>query len=165
MKGIFLLLGSNIGDRLGHLQRAKNLLEEYPIAIVDYSSVYESAPWGKEDQEWFLNLLLRIDTTLEPFDLLQVCLETEQKMGRMRQEKWGARMIDIDLLYYNNLAMHTDDLILPHPGIAHRRFALLPLCEIAANELHPVELVTHRHLLLHCPDPLECVPTNLQIQL
>ncbi len=156
MKGIYLLLGTNLGDRLANLQQGASILETLDVAIVDYSSVYESAPWGNENQPWFLNMVVRIDTMLPPDRLLQTCLAVEKQMGRVRQEKWGERIIDVDILYYDNETIATEDLTIPHPGIASRRFTLMPLVEISPSEIHPSLAKTNRELLQLCEDPLAC---------
>jgi len=165
MKGIFLLLGTNLGDKQANLQQAINLLKDNELAIVDYSSVYESAPWGDENQGWFLNMVLRIETFLEPHQLLKVCLGTEEQMGRKRIKKWGERLIDIDILYYDNLTEEQEGLTIPHPGIAVRKFTLLPLTEIAANEKHPLLNLSQSNLLEVCPDELECRKTEIQLDI
>ncbi len=165
MKGIFLLLGSNLGDRLANLQQAQTILESSEMTVVDFSSVYESAPWGEPDQGWFLNLVLRVDTIHDPHQLLFNCLKAEKQMGRERTKRWGERIIDIDLLYYDNFTLESDDLILPHPGIALRRFTLMPMVEIAPLEFHPVLNLAQKELLEICPDKLECRLTDLKLTL
>lgn len=165
MKGIFLLLGTNLGDKVSNLQTAIDLLKEQELGIVDYSSVYESAPWGDENQGWFLNIVLRIDTFLQPDELLRVCLKTEEQMGRKRLKKWGERSIDIDILYFDNLTQNANDLIIPHPGIAMRKFTLLPLEEIAPKEIHPLLNMTQSELLEICPDELKCKVSKIQLNI
>ena len=165
MKGIFLLLGTNLGDRLANLQQATDHLCSHGLQVTDYSSIYESAPWGDENQAWFLNMILRIDTVYEPAELLNACLDTELKMGRKRIKKWGERNIDIDILYYDNYSLVSESLTLPHPGIPLRKFTLMPMAEIAPNEVHPLLNVSQQHLLESCPDPLECTITQYKINL
>ena len=165
MKGIFLLLGSNLGDRMQNLQRAKDLLASQEITIVDYSAVYESAPWGDENQPWFLNMVLRVDTIHDPQSLLESCLRAEQQMGRTRLKKWGERIIDVDILYYDNLEIESPELRIPHPGIAMRKFTLMPLSELAPKEIHPLLNLSQEKLLEICPDQLECYQTDLHFQL
>lgn len=164
MKGIFLLLGTNLGDRLTNLQQATAALKTYEMTVADYSSIYESAPWGDENQGWFLNMVLRVDTIHNPESLLNACLSTEIQLGRKRYKKWGERLIDIDLLYYDNFVLETEKLILPHPGIPLRQFTLQPLVEVAPHELHPVLNLTQKHLLDICPDHLECRKTEMTIK-
>lgn len=161
MKGIFLLLGSNMGDKTQNLTKAKELLQAEALTIVRQSFVYESAPWGNENQGWFLNMVLKTDTSMEPEELLNACLSIEQKMGRKRIQKWGERIIDIDILYYHNLTIDKERLVVPHPGISMRRFTLMPLAEIAANEVHPTLNKTQAELLAICPDNLECKKTEI----
>ena len=103
MNGIYLLLGSNLGDRLGNLKKAEDLLEKAKIKVLNESSIYETEPWGKQDQPWFFNVVLQIETSLRPVELLEKCLEVELSMGRHRKEKWGERIIDIDILYYDDV--------------------------------------------------------------
>lgn len=163
MKGIFLLLGTNIGKKTENLRLAVDLLQNGELHIVDYSSIYESAPWGKTDQNWFLNMVLRIDTVLTPLELLEYCLETEKKMGRIRAEKWGERIIDIDVLYYDNVISNEARLVLPHPGIPTRKFTLMPLTEVAPNEIHPALNLSQKELLKSCNDDLACYKTEIEI--
>ncbi|WP_421877829.1 2-amino-4-hydroxy-6-hydroxymethyldihydropteridine diphosphokinase [Marinoscillum sp.] len=163
MKGIYLLLGSNLGDRLQNLRQAASILEAHEMTITDYSSVYESAPWGNEDQPWFLNMVLRIDTIHSSEKLLECCLDTEIQMGRKRHKKWGERIIDVDILYYDNLTQESDELTIPHPGIPLRKFTLMPLVEIAPNEMHPLLNQTNAQLLEICPDQLACHLSDSEI--
>lgn len=163
MKGIFLLLGTNLGNKASNLQLAVDLLKGQGLLIVDHSGIYKSAPWGNEDQDWFLNMVLKIDTFLQPAELLNVCLKTEGQMGRRRTKKWGERVIDIDILYYHGLAIHEKNLVIPHPGIAMRKFTLLPLKEIAPSEIHPLLNRSQSQLAEACPDKLECELSNYEI--
>lgn len=152
----FLSLGSNLGDRLKNLQQAVaviNLLAAVPFTIKT-SKVYETAAWGKTDQPAFLNAVMSLQTSLSPHQLLNKILEAEQLMGRVRDEKWGPRTIDIDILYYNNDIMQHDALVVPHPEIAQRRFVLQPLCDLAPDFMHPVLHQTSRQLLDNCADVL-----------
>ncbi|WP_258104014.1 2-amino-4-hydroxy-6-hydroxymethyldihydropteridine diphosphokinase [Marinoscillum sp. MHG1-6] len=165
MKGIFILLGSNLGNRSENFQKAIELLEAKHIPTISTSSIYETEPWGNPNQDWFLNMVIEVDTVLTPKELLNVCLDTEVQMGRERIEKWGARIIDIDILYFNDEKIDTDNLRIPHPGIAMRRFTLLPLCDLIPSESHPILSLTQKEMLAVCPDELECrkVSTNLNL--
>jgi 2-amino-4-hydroxy-6-hydroxymethyldihydropteridine diphosphokinase len=154
MNRTYLLIGGNVGDRHGNLQQAAQLIEAQAGKIVKRSAVYETAAWGKEDQPAFLNQVLQVETELEPTALLQSILNAEQQMGRIRQEKYGPRTIDIDILLYNDLSMNTAELVIPHPQLPLRRFALMPLAEIAASRLHPILKKSIDELLLECPDKL-----------
>lgn len=118
------------------------------------SGLYETAAWGKTDQAAFLNQVLYCETELGPEELLSACLSIERKMGRIRDEKWAARVIDIDILFFGSEIIHRKHLHIPHPHLSERRFVLEPLCEIAADWVHPVLKRTMRDLLADCPDQL-----------
>lgn len=150
----FLLLGTNLGDRKRNLTIARNTIEVAIGPIIQASATYETEAWGKVDQPHFLNQAIAVQTDFEPLPLLQGLLQIEKQMGRERVVKWGERLIDIDILLYDKLDVHTPDLIIPHHELANRRFALVPLAEIAANVLHPGHHVTIRELLERCPDKL-----------
>ncbi len=148
----YLLLGANIGDRAETLQRATDLISERIGPVVQQSGLYETAPWGVTDQPAFLNRVLGVETRLGPDDVLTLTQSIEQELGRVRLEKWGARMIDIDLLYYDQLRLQTDRLTIPHPYLHQRRFTLVPLAEIAPEFVHPVLQKTTLELLADCED-------------
>lgn len=155
MKTCYLLLGTNLGDKLENLQLAHKKLGDSAGVIQKTSSIYCTAPWGKEDQDDFYNQALEIQTELDPLDLLHTILQVEKELGRERDGiKWGSRIIDIDLLFYENKIIQLPELILPHPYIAERRFVLTPLKEIAAGKTHPITGMTVQEMLEHCPDPL-----------
>ena len=151
----YLLIGGNQGDREAMLAEARTHLETAAGTIRQASSLYETAPWGKSDQGWFLNQALQVETEADPATLLKTLLQIEEKMGRKRAEKYGSRRIDIDILFFNDAILHRPDLVIPHPEIANRRFVLEPLNEIAPDYLHPVLHRSVRELLLACTDPLE----------
>jgi 2-amino-4-hydroxy-6-hydroxymethyldihydropteridine diphosphokinase len=154
MAGIFLLLGSNLGDRVLNLREARKRIEATCGPCLQASSVYRTAAWGKTDQPEFLNQALEIKTTLLPDNLLMAIQDIEKAMGRERIEKWGTRIIDIDILIYNNHVIRTRDLMLPHPQLENRRFALAPLNDIAPNLVHPLSGKKISELLDICPDQL-----------
>ena len=154
-KGIYVLLGSNKGDRLGYLSRAKELIKVSVGEIIQQSSIYESAAWGKTDQQDFLNQVIEISTVHKPETLLQHLLKIENELGRQRIEKWGPREIDLDILFYGVEIIDTSLLSIPHPAIAERRFTLIPLAEIAPRLGHPLSKKTMAQLLDECADPLE----------
>ncbi len=154
MDGIYLLLGGNLGDRWNNLVKAQYLLKREPINIISSSSIYESASWGIQNQPDFLNLSIKIYTELQPIHLLERCLMIENVMGRERIVKWGSRLIDIDILYYHNEIISTDDLKVPHPGIPDRKFTITPLAELAPNEVHPLLNKNQQTLLEACKDNL-----------
>jgi 2-amino-4-hydroxy-6-hydroxymethyldihydropteridine diphosphokinase len=154
IEGVFLLTGSNLGDLEANLAKAATLIAQHCGAIVQRSSLYQTAAWGKQDQNDFLNQVLQIKTSHTAESLLTQVLAIEQSMGRVRKEKWGERLIDIDILYVNQSIINTPHLQVPHPGIVSRRFVLEPLTEIAPDLIHPVLLKSNSALLANCTDPL-----------
>ena len=149
---IYLLLGSNLGDRLLIMQAARELIQKRIGEIHAVSSVYETAPWGVLDQPAFLNQVIKVQTTLEPEELLRIILEIEHELGRIRYERWGARVIDIDILYFQNLILDSARLTIPHPRLHERSFTLAPLAEIAPDYIHPVFGKNTVELLALCKD-------------
>ena len=124
-------LGSNMGDTKAALETAiSHLAGRGDIRVIQRSSNYRSPPCGPIPQDDFRNACILVETTLTPQELLAVCLETEKRMGRIREERWGPRLIDIDVLLYGETAIDEPDLTLPHPRMAERAFVLVPLCEI-----------------------------------
>lgn len=130
----FLGLGANLDDREEHLKNALAALHRWPgVEVVETSSVYETEPWGRPDQPAFLNLACRVHTSLSPQDLLMACQAVENAQGRVREEKWGPRTIDIDILLYGQETVTEPDLLIPHQYLCERAFVLVPLGEIAPN--------------------------------
>jgi 2-amino-4-hydroxy-6-hydroxymethyldihydropteridine diphosphokinase len=140
MVNVFLLLGGNLGNRQLMLQQAIEQVGEQVGKVVKTSSVYETAAWGKTNQPDYLNQVIEVQTKLSPQQVLAKILAIELTMGRQRIEKWGARTIDIDILFYSNIIINQPGLIIPHPELQNRRFTLEPLAEIAPGFLHPVVL-------------------------
>lgn len=139
MNEAFISIGSNIGERNTYLKQAVQALNERTDTTVEkVSSIYETAPVGYVDQADFLNIVISIQTMLSAQDLLGVCQEIEQELGRERTIRWGPRTVDLDILLYNQDNIETEDLIVPHPRMAERAFVLIPLLEIAPNAMHPV---------------------------
>ena len=136
---VFIALGSNIGNKRENLERALDKMSELPdTEIIKRSSVIETEPFGYIEQESFLNSVAELNTLLLPHEMLGNLLGIEDEMGRVRVIKWGPRIIDLDILFYNDMVMSDMNLTVPHPGIAERMFVLDPLFEIAPNFLHPV---------------------------
>lgn len=127
----YLSLGSNLGDRLGHLVRGLcYLLAPRQVELVAVSSVYETAPWGRTDQGPFLNAAALVRTTLEPRELLFACQAAERSEGRERLERWGPRTLDVDIALYGEVSIAEPDLVIPHPRLGERAFVLVPLLEL-----------------------------------
>jgi len=135
----YLGLGSNLGDREQFITHALEILKKNPeITIIKTSSIIETEPYGKTAQPQFLNCAVEISTSLKPSELLKICLETENILGRRRKEKWGARKIDLDILFYGDEIINSKDLKIPHPDLQNRAFVLQSLVEICPNYVHPI---------------------------
>ncbi len=148
-QSVFLGLGSNIGNRSFNIQESLRLLKEIPtIKIIRQSTVIETAPVGNIKQGFFLNQVIEIVTDEPPNQLLQICLQIEEQLGRVRIQKWGPRIIDIDILFFGSEIMHIDGLCIPHPEAARRLFVLEPMAEIASEYIHP-ELLQPIRVILH----------------
>jgi len=154
MNTAYLLTGGNMGNRLNNLQQAAESIQQNCGKIVTSSSIYETEAWGKTDQPAFLNQALHIETDLSPDELMQMLLDIESKMGRIRTIKMGPRIIDLDILLINDLIQASALLTIPHPALPLRKFALLPLAEIAPDLIHPAEKKSILELLQICPDTL-----------
>ena len=152
---VFLLLGSNLGDRNSFLANAEIQLLVNDIIIVNKSSIYETAPWGVIDQQPYLNQVLEVTAYFTPLGLLETILAIETKLGRDRLEKWGSRTIDIDILYFNNEIINEAKLSIPHPLLEKRAFALIPLVEVAKDYIHPLLMKSNKELLDACTDDLK----------
>jgi 2-amino-4-hydroxy-6-hydroxymethyldihydropteridine diphosphokinase len=153
----YLLLGSNQGDRLYFLRVATEHIAALPGQLITKSAIYQTEAWGLPNQPDFLNQVLQFNTMLSPEELLENINRIEQELGRIRVIKWGERVIDIDILYYDDLILNTPKLLIPHPHLQERRFTLMPLVEIAPDYRHPIYQVTNKDLLAKCPDQLEVV--------
>ena len=143
-----------MGQRDEQLAYAARLIEERCGTIIDRSSLYETAAWGKTDQESFLNQALVLETPLNARDLLHEILYIENLMGRDRIEKYGPRIIDIDIIFFNHQVIKEDGLTIPHPEMAKRRFVLEPLNQVIPAYIHPVYYKTVSELLYQCDDTL-----------
>ena len=138
LQAVHLLLGSNLGNRKEILDKAIELIIQKIGIIISQSKDYETKPWGVTDQPDFLNLAITIHTKLKPLEILEQTQVIENQLGRVRKEKWGARLIDIDLIFYGNEIIDEPNLKVPHPLMQERDFALIPLAEIAPDFVHPV---------------------------
>jgi 2-amino-4-hydroxy-6-hydroxymethyldihydropteridine diphosphokinase len=155
MNDAYLLIGGNIGDRESFLHKSIESIELHCGKILKKSMVYETQAWGKTDQDPFLNQVLKISTELSPQELLKKILGVEKELGRIRDEKYGARTIDIDILYFGDEIISEAALTIPHPRIAERRFVLIPLAEIAQKFIDPIHQQSIETLLKNCNDKLE----------
>lgn len=154
-KTAYLLLGSNLGDREKFITDALALLEARVGELAQVSGQYETAAWGKTDQPSFINMAIKVETVLDPFQLLEAVLKIEADLGRVRYEKWGSRLIDIDIILYEDQVIDQEQrLQIPHPEMQHRKFVLLPLSEIASNIVHPILKKNISELLYALEDDL-----------
>nr|BEI32159.1 2-amino-4-hydroxy-6-hydroxymethyldihydropteridine diphosphokinase [Planococcus sp. (in: firmicutes)] len=141
MNEVYLSLGSNLGDRKAQLQEAVRLLQTNPsISNIKMSSIYETAPVGYLDQHAFLNLVIRLETSLSPLELLDICQEIEQALHRERLVRWGPRTVDLDVLLYGKEQLATERLTIPHPRMYERAFVLVPLQELMPSLILPEDL-------------------------
>ncbi|MGW8121334.1 2-amino-4-hydroxy-6-hydroxymethyldihydropteridine diphosphokinase [Roseivirga echinicomitans] len=155
MGDIYLLLGTNLGDRERNLQIAKEQLTAHQLTIKKESAIYETAAWGIEDQPSFLNQVVIVDSSKAPERILMIISIIEALMGRERSEKWAQRVIDIDILYYGDIVIDKSRLKIPHPEIQNRRFTLAPLVELVPDFIHPVSGKTQLEMLEDCQDQLK----------
>lgn len=161
-KKVYLLLGSNMGNRFQLLYAAKEQIENRVGKLVASSAFYETEAWGKEDQDLFINQALVVETKLSAEAVLETVLNIEEELGRERSERWAARLIDIDLIFFENeIIAVPDKLTIPHPQMQYRRFVLQPLSEIAGQFMHPVLQQTVSDILTTLTDKLSVSKINL----
>ena len=151
LHSVFIILGSNLGDKIAHLEQGCDWLRQ--IGTVNRSSnIYETEPWGVDDHPSYLNLVLELTTDLPPGRLMKACLRIERQFGRIRKKGIKPRVLDIDILLYDNRIVEQKKVTIPHPRMHLRRFALIPLAELAPDKVHPVFGITIKELLDQCPD-------------
>ncbi len=151
----YLLIGGNMGNRLALLEQASSMLAQHCGSIVRQSAVYETAAWGRTNQPAFLNQAIELNTSLEAPALLTQTNAIELALGRVRNEQYAPRLMDIDLIFFNEAIIHLPQLTIPHPHIAVRRFVLVPLAELIPDYIHPVLKISVQTMLEQCSDPLD----------
>lgn len=154
---VFLGIGSNMGDRKANIKTASDLIEKFIGKIAKRSHLYETQPWGQPEQEWFYNQVVMANTTLDPRGLLETVGQIERQMGRKRTEKWGPRIIDVDILFYGKRVIRDKGLEIPHPELHERAFVLAPLMEIAPEYEHPILHKPIDVLFMECRDLSEVI--------
>jgi 2-amino-4-hydroxy-6-hydroxymethyldihydropteridine diphosphokinase len=160
MNSTYLLIGGNLGNRIENLAMARSLIENELGKIIKVSSIYETAAWGITKQPDFLNQVLLIKTKFSPEKMMQLILSIENKMGRVRTQKNASRIIDIDILFFNDEIISNENLTIPHLEIQNRKFALIPLNEIASDLVHPVFKQSIKNLLSTSKDKLQVKPLS-----
>jgi 2-amino-4-hydroxy-6-hydroxymethyldihydropteridine diphosphokinase len=155
---IYLGLGSNIGDKLSFIKSAeKEISKLNGTKVLRSSSIYKTEPWGIKSQDEFLNSVLEIEFTFKPEDLLKELKKIEIFLGRKKRDKWSEREIDIDILFFHNMILKSDNMNIPHPEIQNRKFVLIPLCELNHGFIHPVFNCTIKTLLERTTDNSEII--------
>ena len=152
IENIFLGIGSNQGDRELNLKNSIKLLNSRVGKVLNTSGIYESEPWGFKNQNYFLNQVIEIETHIDPNDLLNICKNIEYDMGRKPEIRWGKRVIDIDILYYQSKVINEEKLIIPHKLMHERKFVMIPLNDLNENHLHPILKITNKEILNKCID-------------
>lgn len=154
MRQVHILLGGNLGDREKKLAEARFFINKSIGKIIEVSSIYETAAWGKENQPPFLNQVIIIESNNSPIELLKKLQQTELDLGRVRHEKWSERTIDLDILFIEDLVIDTEQLKVPHPYIQERLFTLIPLSELSPSFNHPILKKRMIELKNTCTDSL-----------
>ena len=153
LEKVYIGIGSNLGNRQNHCEWAIEQLRQLPSTqVTKISSFFETEPVELEDQHWFINAVVEIQTDLSPEELLASCRSLEESLGRVRAVRYGPRTIDLDLLFYGQQVMNTEELTLPHPRLHERQFVLIPLVEIAPDLFHPVQKASVKSLMDKIPD-------------
>lgn len=165
MNTIFLITGGNLGHRKKNLEAASELIQKQVGPIIKSSEIYETEPWGLTEQPQFYNQIHVVESEFSAKEILGKILKIEEMMGRVRTIKNAARIIDIDILFFNDDIVNEQNLIIPHPQIINRRFVLTPLNELAPDKIHPVFKKSIHELLLACKDGLKAIPIPKKTQM
>ena len=145
---VYIGIGSNIGDKLNHCEKAiSEILKADRHKLLAKSSLFKTQPVGYASQDWFVNGVIKLETDLEPPELLRTLKTIESQLGRAQTFRWGPRTIDLDILFFDDIEIHTEELQIPHPLIQNRQFVLVPLVQIDRNFIHPVLKRTIQELL------------------
>jgi 2-amino-4-hydroxy-6-hydroxymethyldihydropteridine diphosphokinase len=158
MNTLYLITGGNIGDRKNNLEKAAGLIEKEIGKIIQSSKIYETEAWGNNDQPAFYNQVHIVKSPSSAEEIINKILQIEKQMGRIRTFKNAARIIDIDILFFNDEIIKHPHLIIPHTEISNRRFVLMPLNELSPGLVHPVLNKSIKELLSTCQDPLQVTP-------
>ena len=155
MNNVVLLLGTNMGERISNLENAMQEILLELGKIIQSSAIYETAAWGNVDQQNFFNQVVIVSSDLSADELMKKIIRIEEKLGRVRKIKWEPRIIDIDILFFNDAILNAKNLVIPHPGLHERKFTLIPLAEIIPDYIHPVLKKSMVEILDTLKDPLE----------
>lgn len=149
---IYLALGTNVGNKEENLKEAIKRLSEGGIEVVGESPIYKTPPYGPVEQDWFLNQVVEVQTELDADELFEAMQIIEKEMGREKEVRWGPRLIDLDIIFYNDLVLHEKNLTIPHADMQNRKFVLQPMCDLNPKFLHPVFEKRMEELLENCND-------------
>ena len=152
----YLSLGGNLGNTIEIFQNSREILTKKVGKITQISSLYQTAAWGPIPQNDFINQVIEVETKLSAPKLMDILLEIELQQGRVRQERWGPRTLDLDIIFFGEQLISTENLEIPHPRMEDRKFVLIPMVEINPNLIHPISRKSIRQILLECKDECDC---------
>lgn len=152
----YLSLGGNLGNTIEIFQNSMEILTKKVGKITQISSLYQTAAWGPIPQNDFINQVIEVETKLSAQELMDILLEIELQQGRVRQERWGPRTLDLDIIFFGEQLISTENLEIPHPRMEDRKFVLIPMVEINPNLIHPISRKSIRQILLECKDECDC---------
>lgn len=152
----YLSLGGNLGNTIEIFQNSIEILAKKVGKITQFSSLYQTAPWGDIQQNDFINQVIEVETNLSAQELLVILLEIESQQGRVRKERWGPRTLDLDIIFFGEQHISSENLEIPHPRMEDRKFVLIPMVEINPNLIHPISRKSIRQILLECKDECDC---------